>query len=135
MHDFYKLLVLVFVLIFVLIVILLFVEPYTLSKLTTYFRIKMAARRLMLRDKGKMEDYPHPEGTLQRIHSFCNTRIRIGIRDNGLPTQYCWRCEQLGFENYGSGPGSNPDPDGGEPIPDDIRKDVVVVQFKPKKVA
>jgi len=71
-----------------------------------------SARRMGLRDKGKMETWlDENEEPVGWIHMFCKTRIRIGISQGGEPVQYCWRCEVIL-------PDSPPNPKGREDLPE-----------------
>lgn len=64
-----------------------------------WIRALFAARRLELRDRGKIkaEWITHEDGYIGRrtwAHVSCNTRMRIGIK-NERTVRWCWRCEQI----------------------------------------
>ncbi len=51
----------------------------------------MAARRIGLRDRGRMG---RSEDGGYFAHAFCRTPLRIGIDDDlNAKVVYCWRCE------------------------------------------
>ncbi len=60
-----------------------------------FFRIKLSAHRIGLRDKGKIES--DGDGNVT-IHRLCNTRVRIGVLKSKKSVSYCWRCEAI-FED------------------------------------
>lgn len=54
-------------------------------------KVTDAAWQLGLRDKGEVE----AEGYTVRLHSLCNTCLRVGITEENTPVLYCWRCEVI----------------------------------------
>ncbi len=99
-----------------------------------YLFIWKAAKRLKLRDKGMVQAFMD-NGTLKGwMHSFCNTRFRIGINKEGQAVQYCWRCEFISPEPYGS------DPKGRDSIPSIEKtsseiKESTVLPFRNRNIA
>ncbi len=89
--------------------------------------IRESAERMSLRDKGEVEANSDNEC---EVHTFCETRLRIGITEQCVAVQYCWRCEVIIQDD------ESPDPDGKEPLPvEEASRDSVVIVLRPKKVA
>ncbi len=62
----------------------------------SWFSALLAARRLHLRDKGKMPLFIGDDGELYgRTHRMCSTRLRVGIATNRVAVGYCPRCEYI----------------------------------------
>jgi hypothetical protein len=73
------------------------------------WKIRAAARRLNLRDRGRIPDFLHSDGgEAQRMymaHTSCHTPARIGItRDTHVAVKYCWRCEYILGDDAPGGP-------------------------------
>lgn len=87
----------------------------------TWIRALLAAHRLQLRDRGKVQgewfagDDEYVGYYRTWVHSPCNTRLRIGIK-NGQAVRWCWRCEQIVRPSSGgsSPPGAEKDYDDSE---------------------
>ena len=106
-----------------------------MNDLPTYIRVKLAARRMNIRDKGYVERQYSAEGAITWTHSFCHTRLRVGIDKLGNFVHYCWRCECVFPDNL-----PPPPPKGKEGIPLPSEKSnkleiAKVVQIRPKKSA
>lgn len=104
---------------FLIIVALVFLIIVAIVRLATgrilFWSIYSVTRRLKIRDKGDTQPYIGPSGKLgSRIHSFCKTRLRIGITAKGDSVRYCWRCEQI-IDGFGPDDG----PKGKEPVPEE----------------
>lgn len=98
--------------------------------------IVLAARRMGLRDKGRVQSlFKHLDEdgfpwSTTRVCCTCATRIRIGIeKRTGWAVKYCWRCEV----KWPVGP--TPPPQEKEPIPVPEQKAANVIPFPGKKSA
>ena len=56
------------------------------------WKARRSARRIHLRDKGKAQ---RDDDGRAMIHTFCRTRVRIGIDTEGTAFRFCWRCEMV----------------------------------------
>lgn len=79
-----------------------------------FLKIYFSARRMGLRDKGKVE---LRQGIVYTC-TACRTRIRIGIQKNKGPAYYCWRCELIFPEDNDDNSGGGGHSGGGETPPD-----------------
>lgn len=88
-------------------VILMF--GWTWRQLTPSVLIWLSARRMKIRDKGAMEPFKVDGVWKVWMHTFCNTRFRIGIDKTGQAVRYCWRCEFIVPNSSGPGPNGRKD--------------------------
>jgi len=94
----------------------------------SFVRALCTAHRLGLRDKGPVDWSTDGNLATTLIHSFCRTRIRIGIvKKDGSLVRYCWRCEII-F-------GDSPPPKGKEPLPVNEQQQKSMVERRLRRVA
>jgi|SRR6185437_1193475 len=86
--------------------------------LLSFLLIQKSAKRMSLRDKGKVYD----ETGTRLVHTWCGTPARIGINAQGEAKRYCWKCEKiLRLPN-------DTDPDDEKGLPEENSSEVAVLK-------